>query len=367
MRTEQIGITLYVFVDGNERITDVVPINCDRATTTKVVIKKDNCVGTPTLILEASQAMQPCIGYKTNTGMSYGRFGINGHSLYDIVIDGVIVDCVPNSKNVGFSLGTYGKEEVPRVQCINGGILRAPEMNGKRIMIDNICSYSGSTKLTGTADYYILENGGQPEKFCSQEWHELKAAIVKERYDLHSSITYRVGIRYLRILKELLDLGCIIQKEDMHLFEGQYNDTYAMVLRTAKILCMHSSTVTSQELLFEITKANHIREMFYDTWIEDNVCTDVCLAMLYFLTYDSPNKALLWEQAYESIPTYYYQFERGRTHKEHVVAFIKEHLPEWDKALSQLANVKKGMKAKMRKFENMTASDVEGLLDRLAE
>lgn len=112
--------------------------------------------GSGTLILECSEEMQACIGTKTHTGMSYGRLEPGREpSLNKIIVDGVKVDC--HSRVLNFSIGSYGESEVPEIECINGGSLNCPEINGKRIMnrsgAEGLC---GSTKRENCAEYEII-------------------------------------------------------------------------------------------------------------------------------------------------------------------------------------------------------------------
>lgn len=112
--------------------------------------------GSGTLTLECSEPMQACIGIETHTGMSYGRWEPGREpSLNKIIVDGVKVDC--HSRVLNFSIGSYGKSEVPEIECINGGSLNCPEINGKRIMnrsgAEGLC---GSTKRENCAEYEIV-------------------------------------------------------------------------------------------------------------------------------------------------------------------------------------------------------------------
>lgn len=87
--------------------------------------------GSGTLTLECSEPMQACIGTETHTGMSYGRWEPGREpSLNKIIVDGVKVDC--HSRVLNFSIGSYGESEVPEIECVNGGSLNCPEINGNR-------------------------------------------------------------------------------------------------------------------------------------------------------------------------------------------------------------------------------------------
>ena len=121
--------------------------------------------GSGMLTLECSEGMQACIGTETHTGMSYGRWEPGrGPSLNKIIVDGVKVDC--HSRVLNFSIGSYGESEVPEIECINGGSLNCPEINGKRIMnrsgAEGLC---GSTKRENCAEYKIVTDvHDEPQK-----------------------------------------------------------------------------------------------------------------------------------------------------------------------------------------------------------
>lgn len=121
--------------------------------------------GSGTLNIECLDTMQACIGTETHTGMSYGRWEPGrAPPLKKIIVDGVKVNC--HSKVLNFSIGSYGEAEVPEIECINGGSLNCPEINGKRIMnrsgAEGLC---GSTKRENCAEYEIITDvHNEPQK-----------------------------------------------------------------------------------------------------------------------------------------------------------------------------------------------------------
>ena len=130
-------------------ISSIVSNDYALATTTpELTIKGDGY-----LILKAG-TLYAAIGPETNTGMSFGRWSpSHGTELKKIVIDGVTVIAITD--NACFSLGTYGKAEIPEVECINGGKLICPEMlNGRGYVLLGDESLVGSTKRTVRAQYY---------------------------------------------------------------------------------------------------------------------------------------------------------------------------------------------------------------------
>lgn len=124
--------------------------------------------GSGSLVIECVEGMQACIGTETHTGMSYGRWKPGRSKLLDkIVIDGVHVIC--KSKVDKFSLGSYGEAEQPEIECINGGSIECPEVNGYRIMVESGAEgLSGSTKRSFPAVYdlqpFSTKGSSSPKK-----------------------------------------------------------------------------------------------------------------------------------------------------------------------------------------------------------
>ena len=99
-----------------------------------------------------TESMQPCIGCETYTGMSYGRWspGIRPN-CEKIVIDGVNVICKSLVEN--FSIGQYGTNYCPVIECINGGSINCPEVKGERYIEYQATPPSGSTKISECMKY----------------------------------------------------------------------------------------------------------------------------------------------------------------------------------------------------------------------
>lgn len=108
---------------------------------------KDNDI----LTITTNSWRQPCIGSKTNDGLSYGRWSFGSYAGdLRIVVRNCTVIC--KSKNPDFSIGTYGHEKVPEI-VLEGGVLDCPEVNGRSMVYSMICEES-STKFATDPRYF---------------------------------------------------------------------------------------------------------------------------------------------------------------------------------------------------------------------
>lgn len=107
------------------------------------------------LVIESAR-QQPCIGPRTNTGLSYGRWSIANYPwLEKLILDNVHVVC--DNKTPNFSIGTYGIEDVPEIVLLNGATIECPEVHGTRIMRrSGFEGIYGSTKSDVAAEYDII-------------------------------------------------------------------------------------------------------------------------------------------------------------------------------------------------------------------
>lgn len=94
----------------------------------ELVIKGD---GTLTLI--ATEDKQPCIGPRSKVNEDGTWEPAKPRPLKKLVIDGVRVVC--DGKVSNFAIGKYGYEFVPIIECINGGSIECPEVNGNRTIM----------------------------------------------------------------------------------------------------------------------------------------------------------------------------------------------------------------------------------------
>lgn len=108
--------------------------------------------GNGELIIRTKDYHQPCIGCATYTGMSYGRWspGVKPN-CEKIIIDGVKVVCESLVDN--FTIGHYGTNYCPVIECINGGSIECPEVRGKRYIEYQATAPSGSTKISEHMKY----------------------------------------------------------------------------------------------------------------------------------------------------------------------------------------------------------------------
>lgn len=153
--------------------------------------------GTGALWVESLSDRQACIGTATHDGMSYGRWEPGRDKpLETLTIDGVHVIC--KSKIPNFSIGSYGTNQMPKINLVNGGTLDCPENNGVRSMIqsgkENLC---GSTKRSEPAIYSM-----NVDKFDSREYLKdyllilpeasVSACVTKEDCD---ALLARLGLK----------------------------------------------------------------------------------------------------------------------------------------------------------------------------
>lgn len=135
-------------IRGTVRIESIVPLVAGDVK--DIVIR-----GRGRLILVSTEDMQPCIGVRTATGLSWGRWcPSNSKPVCKIVIDGVEVVCEGKVDN--FTLGKYGSDFIPDIELLNGGSIQCPEMKGRRVLTQRGESSPGSTKLSGYAMYDIV-------------------------------------------------------------------------------------------------------------------------------------------------------------------------------------------------------------------
>lgn len=120
------------------------------------------CVGVVTLkgtgnITLRGHGIHPALGVTTYTGMSFGRWSPGDSmrcSLKKVIIDGVHVKLESDVPN--FTIGSYGRGEVPEIECVNGGTIDCPEMKGERVMVQSgEEGLYGSTKRVKPAIYEL--------------------------------------------------------------------------------------------------------------------------------------------------------------------------------------------------------------------
>lgn len=136
----------------------VITVNGDLTIDTELPIDVCKCEtlilnGCGTLRLKCSE-YQPCIGVRTNSGLSYGRWQIASYmKCKQICISGLHVICEPSEKD--FSIGRFGTNDLPEIQIWNNGKLDCPEIKGNRVLEKEALPPSGSTKISGKPVYRI--------------------------------------------------------------------------------------------------------------------------------------------------------------------------------------------------------------------
>lgn len=136
----------------------VITVNGDLTIDTELPIDICKC---ETLILNGSGTLrlkcsdyQPCIGVRTNSGLSYGRWQIAPYmNCKQICISGLHVICEPKEKD--FSIGRFGTNDLPEIQIWNDGKLDCPETKGTRVLEKEALPPSGSTKISEKPVYRI--------------------------------------------------------------------------------------------------------------------------------------------------------------------------------------------------------------------
>ena len=214
-----------------------------------VICKGRNVEGTPKVVIRATEKHQPCIGHPTNTNLSYGRYEINSNSLDKIVVDGC--DVYLESKTENFTIGTFGKQEVPEVEVWSGSF-NCPEMFGTRVMKVTPEPLQGSTKHSRYAEYVIIGKGKTEQDYLSDEVLELK----KEIFEINPKQTeYIKLITSVKNIKTALELLRINNKLDCYfLLSGKFEHVQTHILKTCCVLNLYNDCCVSSEMQHEINK-----------------------------------------------------------------------------------------------------------------
>ena len=288
--------------------------------------------GKPGTFLElyADDDMQPCIGAQTNTHLSYGRFQLSSHTVGTVIIDGLTVVCYPNDKNPDFAIGTYGRKDAPNIECINGGTITCPEMTGTRIMTDNIVRYSGSTKCTGSAIYNVLKQGQTKFDIMSEEQKKLVDEIASYKPEFKGIIDCEYPVINLMKLLNVLKIAAD-RVDSLAPWKVSGNSTYFMTLRTCVILGMPVFYASHAEFRFELGKAEYILGKYFaaEGLASESFDTQLAFAMIMFAKLYSNRKVLspiLWEEAYEMIPSYYFDFKHDKSHAYNAALYLEQSL-----------------------------------------
>lgn len=140
------GDTAVITLNGDSIIRCNLPIDVTQCET--LIIN-----GEGTLILDSGDR-QPCIGSRTYDDLSFGRWSIGKEfRCKRICISGVNVVVHPTVPY--FSIGRYGTNDMIDIELWNGGSINAPELTGKRIIVQQACPPAGSTKISEPMVYGI--------------------------------------------------------------------------------------------------------------------------------------------------------------------------------------------------------------------
>ncbi len=303
-------------VAGKVAINAVTPIECSGGIV--------NIKGEPNselLLICADQ--QPCIGSRTRTGMSYGRWSPEGSAPKEIIIDGCKVICV--NKVPGFSIGAYGDNVIPEVKCINGGTLICPEMTGERIILRNAQAPGGSTKISESMVYTIKKAGDNMLDLMDPKVRDAYYDLIikyPQCTDVIISTTTLVDIQ------EAMSLLKLNSKVDVTLLmtsdAKMYKKRGALLLRLPEM----DKAAKCEEFIFEMKKEEFIKDFIYKG---NNILQPNAAVNLIHLFKKIAIKDLCWdfmkEVCYEIIPAYYYDFQehRGKTNEEYVDRFLEEN------------------------------------------
>lgn len=140
------GDTAVITLNGDSVIRCNLPIDVTQCET--LIIN-----GEGTLILDSGDR-QPCIGSRTCDNLSFGRWSIGKEfKCKRICISGVSVIVHPGVPY--FSIGRYGTNDMIDIELWNGGSINAPELTGKRIIVQQAYPPEGSTKISENMVYGI--------------------------------------------------------------------------------------------------------------------------------------------------------------------------------------------------------------------
>ncbi len=303
-----------ITVHGSAVIEASVPI---LASGVKVVTIK----GSGTLILEATGDKQPCIGPQTVIGLSYGRWEPGGAPPEKIIIDGVMVQC--KSKVENFTLGGYGREAVPEVVLLNGGQIKCPEAEGKRIVTKQARAPEGSTKISENMEYGILADDMTMEDMIDPG---VKILMKELPESMHKFV---VPTTKVENITEAIRLCNVCSSIDVsRVLNGSDRINYA---RTAALVG-DNSIYDDREFKLELNKMNSLIIRYVDrtkvlTKVGDMSDEDIVMCLIINI-YNSliPNLSEYdYEVLFEMIPSYTFDgWVRGDKRRS-VEAYISKH------------------------------------------
>lgn len=286
--------------------------NCSIKSETPIVVRDSLIIRgigeNPTLKLIVTGNMQPAIGVKTSTGLSFGRYQVGYGILNLIVLDNVDVTIENSVEN--FSLGTYGIEEYPRVELLNNAKLSCPETNGTRFMKVGPEYVAGSTKHSRPCTYVIVKDLTDTEGFISDEVKQLRKQICEINSKYYGSVNMYTTVKGAEKALELLKLNPSL---DISLL--LYNDCN-YIKETCCVLGLPEYIYKKEEFTFEMTRWPYIHKVEQCTCdVEDweGISKEVINKK-----FNKPFEELTpfeVRYVYEMIPTYSFNFS-GKTNEE---------------------------------------------------
>lgn len=333
------GDTAYITIDKDTVVECDNPIMIDRSVD-KVIVRSSEAMTVRQLVLMPTEEMQPCIGPQTNTGMSFGRFSLSSYIYNTLAIIDMEVVCIPHKRNSAFALGTYGRRYVPKIDLVGHSSIQCPEISGKRYMIDNIQVYEGSTKLTGSADYIIANEGEDLSKYLTDKQKELKQKIGIRYPDIADMVTLEHSEQCLKALASIIEVKRPAKPEAWLNPANPNSGGFYMTLRTCEMIGMDYELAQTVEFCFENDKYRFFKNKYYgdrDLMNEKQYEPYVALIMNYVINGSLQDETIKSEVAYELIPTYFWSFVRGRSHREEAEEFVKAYLPADPATCDELA------------------------------
>lgn len=303
--TESVYVEDVLICAGDTTITADVPLCTGQSNILRIT-------GSGILILACAETIQPCIGVKTFTGMSYGRWSPANYpsKCEKVIIDGVRVVCKSMTPN--FSLGSYNYESYPEIECVNGGSIDCPEIRGKRYLKVEAFPPAGSTKISETAEYVI----GKENLFSAEQ----KDLMAKLGVKWAEKISYKASGRFLQEAISLLELNpeCDVTP----LVCGNCGAS-KMIARTMAVLGMPVSDFVRVEFIFEEKKFEFLKAK-YNFCEKEEDPDKVVRSIMHSIFGDDFDKLSDWdaEVVYEMIPTYFFRFNGQLSHRENAKAFF---------------------------------------------
>ena len=234
-----------------------------------------------TLELISNDYQQPVIGLPTNTGMSFGRWSpASGDCVEEIIIDTVCVKLrgtVPN-----FTLGIYGKNNLPKITLLNGGTLECPETEGERVMLHTPTQPQGSTKFSDTPVYAIKKEGQSDLDLLEDDVRSKYIGLIAKYSDA------KIPESYCWNIKSLYSAESVLKAKPFADCSAFLRTNYIDRAMAASLLNLDENDTLDDEFMFMLEKIESVvNELFFG---KQNVHVDEKDAHDYLVIY---NKIML--------------------------------------------------------------------------